>query len=261
MIQRHSFSVQDLDTRLYILSSVSIKPIHTCLMLAPPPTREAITRHRQSSAWELPHSPATGRAISKALLARFSTVWTTPRGIGFTLSSFWRIQTLPSIHPAYGETWLTKLGDTVLYYNLSGTELEHVKEMEVEKGLFMEKALFDYIYVLRACYNTGAKYVAILEDDVLALDGWFHRTLEAAAVAEKQTGYMDTGKCKFPRQLSRSALIHFTKTPRPLSPPVLHRSILRLEQRRVAALSLALAAIMCLRGGHHFHPPLCAAVK
>lgn len=44
-----------------------------------------------------------------------------------------------------------------------------------------EKALFDYTYLLKACQAVNASYVAMLEDDVLALDGWYHRTRQALA--------------------------------------------------------------------------------
>ena len=37
----------------------------------------------------------------------------------------------------------------------------------------------------------------MLEDDVVALDGWYHRTCEALDSAEKQTREMGVSKCEF----------------------------------------------------------------
>jgi hypothetical protein len=55
--------------------------------------------------------------------------------------------------------------------------------MELEGELFREKGLFDYTYLLESCYDTGAPYIAIFEDDVIAMDGWYHRTLSSIAEA------------------------------------------------------------------------------
>lgn len=86
----------------------------------------------------------------------------------------------PMKHPAFSESWLHHLSDRVLFYNLSNSDgaLDRIKKLESEKA-YREKPLLDYIYVSEACIDTGAKYVAVLEDDVLALDGWFHRTKTA----------------------------------------------------------------------------------
>jgi GR25 family glycosyltransferase involved in LPS biosynthesis len=37
----------------------------------------------------------------------------------------------------------------------------------------------DYLYALNACYNTGASYVIMLEDDVIVADGWMAKTRQA----------------------------------------------------------------------------------
>ncbi|CAG8096656.1 unnamed protein product [Penicillium nalgiovense] len=74
----------------------------------------------------------------------------------------------PSQHPAYAEPWLYKLADEA---KIAGRE----------------KALFDYTYLLKACANIDTPYVVMLEDDLVALDGWYHRTQAALSSAEKQT--------------------------------------------------------------------------
>ncbi|KAJ9649471.1 hypothetical protein H2199_000246 [Coniosporium tulheliwenetii] len=93
----------------------------------------------------------------------------------------------PTVHPAYSEAWLHNTADQVLVYDLPADELKHIKELEQEKGLFREKALFDYTYLLKACSAAEAPYIAMLEDDVVAMDGWFHRTQHALDLAEKET--------------------------------------------------------------------------
>ncbi len=57
--------------------------------------------------------------------------------------------------------------------------------------------MFDYTYLLKAAQRTGVNYIVMLEDDVLALDGWYHRTLNAAALAEQQTRSMGAEKCMY----------------------------------------------------------------
>ncbi|OMP83423.1 hypothetical protein BK809_0004804 [Diplodia seriata] len=101
-------------------------------------------------------------------------------------------QTDPTRHPAHDEPWLDNVADRVLrgYEGVSGEELERVKGWEAERGLFRAKGLFDYAYLLQACANTGAAYVVMLEDDVVALDGWYARMREALRVAEEKTRMM-----------------------------------------------------------------------
>ncbi|TKX26267.1 N-Acetylglucosaminyltransferase-IV-like protein [Elsinoe australis] len=82
----------------------------------------------------------------------------------------------PLKHPAYSEPWLSQVADHVLVYNQSDPGFEHTKELETTLN-FREKALLDYIYLLKACQETGTDYTAILEDDVIAMDGWFYRTM------------------------------------------------------------------------------------
>lgn len=92
----------------------------------------------------------------------------------------------PAEHPAYSETWLRNLSNEVLYYNLSHQIMTNVVRLEHE-GLVREKGLFDYTYLLKACYAKGLPYIAILEDDVIAMDGWYHRTIAALEQAEIQS--------------------------------------------------------------------------
>ena len=91
----------------------------------------------------------------------------------------------PEVHPAFHEPWLANLADEVLQYNVSKEQFDHIVEMEQEKGLFREKGLYDYIYLLKPCEATGASHIAIFEDDVVAMDGWYHRTRSGIKQADK----------------------------------------------------------------------------
>ncbi|KAL2221396.1 hypothetical protein M432DRAFT_543321 [Thermoascus aurantiacus ATCC 26904] len=102
----------------------------------------------------------------------------------------------PNQHPAYSEKWLHELADTVLLYDPDEVDIEHIKELETGQARISgrEKGLFDYTYLLKACYAVNASYVVMLEDDIVALDGWYHRTRNALDTAERQTGAMGASK-------------------------------------------------------------------
>jgi hypothetical protein len=110
-----------------------------------------------------------------------------------------------SKHPSYTEPWLGNLADRVLTYNNSRFTSEeqyiHVQELERERERTgvpdREKHMYDYLQMLKECYSVEAKYIAIIEDDVLALDGWFHRTRRGLEDVEKQTQENGENGCKY----------------------------------------------------------------
>ncbi|KAL8709854.1 MAG: hypothetical protein Q9220_005470 [cf. Caloplaca sp. 1 TL-2023] len=94
----------------------------------------------------------------------------------------------PYQHPVYQEPWLHSLADKILLYDTSDQrQFEQLKEMEETKD-YRRKAIYDYTYVLSACIDTGAKWVAMIEDDTLAVSGWYPRTLQALDVADAKGG-------------------------------------------------------------------------
>lgn len=102
----------------------------------------------------------------------------------------------PQVHPAYHQPWLENVADEILGYNVSKQQFEHLVDMEHEQALFREKGLFDYTYLLKACSSTAAPHIVIFEDDVIAMDGWYHRTLAAIGRAKRditrhKQGYSD----------------------------------------------------------------------
>ncbi|KAJ5181704.1 hypothetical protein N7449_011851 [Penicillium cf. viridicatum] len=98
----------------------------------------------------------------------------------------------PSQHPAFAEPWLHKLADQVLLYNASEIDINHIRSLETHEAKIAgrEKVLFDYSYLLKACATVDTPYVIMLEDDLVALDGWYHRTVAALSSAEEQTREM-----------------------------------------------------------------------
>lgn len=148
----------------------------------------------------------------------------------------------PSQHPAYTEPWLRKLADEVLLYNASEVNIGHLQALETNeaKASGLEKALFDYVYLLKACEVVDTPYIIMLEDDVVALDGWYHRTRGALASAEQQTRKIGASKCEYFPSWAYLTLCWLMILPRVIPPPFLHRRVPWLEFRRVAYLPLLL---------------------
>ncbi|RAH56665.1 integral membrane protein [Aspergillus piperis CBS 112811] len=94
----------------------------------------------------------------------------------------------PAEHPAYTEPWLRALADKVLVYDPDVVDIEHIRSLETPeaKKFAREKGLFDYTYLLKECGKQNTSYTVMLEDDVVALDGWYHRTKQALNVAERK---------------------------------------------------------------------------
>ncbi|KIX02446.1 uncharacterized protein Z518_08387 [Rhinocladiella mackenziei CBS 650.93] len=86
--------------------------------------------------------------------------------------------TNPSIHPVFSESWLDILPDRILRYPTTGPEHDQIVAWE-EGGWYRNKTIYDYTYLLKDCYDTGAEYVAMIEDDTLAVAGWFRRLVSA----------------------------------------------------------------------------------
>ncbi|KAJ4374733.1 hypothetical protein N0V83_001809 [Neocucurbitaria cava] len=92
----------------------------------------------------------------------------------------------PATHPSYNEEWLSGLADKVLTYDFGADRLQYIVDMENKGGKFDEKGLFDYSLLLEKCTEQFTPYIAIFEDDTIAMDGWYHRTIAAIHEAEQQ---------------------------------------------------------------------------
>lgn len=104
----------------------------------------------------------------------------------------------PTEHLAYNENWLHAVADTVLVYDKDTVAIEHIAELEQgeAKASAIRKGLFDYTYLLKACQAVNTPYVVVFEDDVVLLDGWYHRAQEALTKAERQTAAKGASQCK-----------------------------------------------------------------
>lgn len=89
----------------------------------------------------------------------------------------------PSIHSVFAEKWLDVVPDRLLQYSKTTPDYDQIKAWE-EGGWYRNKSIYDYKYLLNDCYETGAQYVAMIEDDTLAVDGWFQRLLDALDIVQ-----------------------------------------------------------------------------
>lgn len=69
----------------------------------------------------------------------------------------------PSQHEAWGDEWLHTLPDKIMSSNQTSTD----------------KGRLDYTHLLQACYETKTRHILMLEDDVLAMEGWYDRARQA----------------------------------------------------------------------------------
>ena len=90
----------------------------------------------------------------------------------------------PNVHPIYGQKWLTNVVDKVYLYDIAKERLRKVEKWEKEND-YRWKAVYDYTYILQRCVDTGAQWIAIIEDDTLAMDGWYSQAIEAATKADE----------------------------------------------------------------------------
>ncbi|KAF1968923.1 hypothetical protein BU23DRAFT_255746 [Bimuria novae-zelandiae CBS 107.79] len=94
--------------------------------------------------------------------------------------------TTPSLHPSYAESWLHILADDIVTYaDLPAPERDHIVHLEATDGPeYLTKGLFDYQVVLQRCAAMHTPYIAVFEDDVVAMEGWYARAMRAVERAE-----------------------------------------------------------------------------
>ncbi|KAJ5334970.1 hypothetical protein N7452_007373 [Penicillium brevicompactum] len=92
----------------------------------------------------------------------------------------------PSTHPSFSEEWIETLPDRLITYQHDNPDFERLKHWE-EGGFYRNKTIYDYTHLLKNCYDTGAEYVAMLEDDTLAVKGWLPSALQALDDVKQRT--------------------------------------------------------------------------
>ena len=78
----------------------------------------------------------------------------------------------PNVHPIYHEPWIRSVSNKVLTYDIPESDLSRLKMFEGEHHP-RNKSMYDYRYLLQNCLQTEARYIAIVEDDVIARHGWY----------------------------------------------------------------------------------------
>lgn len=96
----------------------------------------------------------------------------------------------PVEHPIYSEKWAETLPDRLLTYSNDDPDFEQIQKWE-EGGWYRNKTIYDYTHVMRNCYETGAEYVAMVEDDTLAVKGWLPSALQALATVQERSAGRD----------------------------------------------------------------------
>ncbi|GKZ24399.1 hypothetical protein AbraIFM66951_001306 [Aspergillus brasiliensis] len=92
----------------------------------------------------------------------------------------------PSAHPIFSEKWVETLPDRVLLYPKDDNpDYEQLREWE-DGGWYRNKSIYDFTQLMKDCYDTGAEYVAMIEDDTLAATGWLPSTLQALDVIQQR---------------------------------------------------------------------------
>ncbi|EHA25365.1 hypothetical protein ASPNIDRAFT_42277 [Aspergillus niger ATCC 1015] len=93
----------------------------------------------------------------------------------------------PSTLPIFSEKWVEVLPDRVLLYpKEDNPDYEQIREWE-EGGWYRNKTIYDFTHLMKDCYDTGADYVAMIEDDTLAAKGWLSSTLHALDVIHQRS--------------------------------------------------------------------------
>ncbi|KAI4214290.1 MAG: hypothetical protein LQ351_003043 [Letrouitia transgressa] len=93
----------------------------------------------------------------------------------------------PSVHPIYREPWLKAVSDKILEYEVDEDEMARLRMLE-EDHHPRNKSMFDYGYLLSHCLQTGARFVAVIEDDVIAKAGWYTDAMLALQEIQSQVG-------------------------------------------------------------------------
>ena len=94
-------------------------------------------------------------------------------------------QTNPRQHPTYNEPWLKNVADEFIEYNVDEKEMARLRSLE-ENHQFWNKSMYDYEYLLGKCLETDAKWVMLVEDDVLAKEGWYNQAMDALEAIQNQ---------------------------------------------------------------------------
>jgi GR25 family glycosyltransferase involved in LPS biosynthesis len=102
----------------------------------------------------------------------------------------------PTRHPDWDAPWVKALVDDASgYKGLTDLQSAGLRKAEEERDLQL-KGVFDYVYVLERCLEeTGAPFIAVLEDDIVFSADWMARTLRGLQyiVRDRQPSEAENG--------------------------------------------------------------------
>ncbi|KAI0599598.1 hypothetical protein F4775DRAFT_118585 [Biscogniauxia sp. FL1348] len=98
-------------------------------------------------------------------------------------------------HEDYGQPWLVNMADALPTYPSDAETVALIRQLEADNNYesHARKQKIDYAVLLSACARVRPRYTMTLEDDVVALDGWYHRALAALATAARKTAKLGRG--------------------------------------------------------------------
>ncbi|KAI1137673.1 integral membrane protein [Hypoxylon sp. FL0543] len=94
-----------------------------------------------------------------------------------------------SQHEDFRQPWLANMADSLPTYPNDTQTIDLVRQLEIDGNYeaHARKQKIDYSVLLEECAKVNPKYTMTLEDDVVALDGWYHRALSALQTATRKT--------------------------------------------------------------------------
>ncbi|KAH9905473.1 integral membrane protein [Xylariomycetidae sp. FL2044] len=94
-----------------------------------------------------------------------------------------------SVHEDYAQPWLLNMADNLPTYPDDPETFRLVQQLEIDNNYeaHARKQKIDYAVLLGECAKVNPRYTLTLEDDVVALDGWYHRALHALEAATRKT--------------------------------------------------------------------------
>lgn len=104
-----------------------------------------------------------------------------------------------SVHSDYDQPWVKSMVDIFPSYDDDPDNLALVQGMQRERKVTRKhatKSKLDYSIVLEECQKTGATHTLMVEDDVVFLDGWLHRTMQALDAVTSKTHEAGHLNCK-----------------------------------------------------------------
>ncbi|KAI1358556.1 integral membrane protein [Xylaria arbuscula] len=162
-----------------------------------------------------------------------------------------------SEHEDSSARWLHNIVDSLPTYPEDDQLIELVRMLENDKSYpaHARKQKIDYSVLLGECAKVRPAYTVTLEDDIIALDGWYHRTLFALQTAVRKTKELGRDQFLYLRIFYDSRLLGWNSEEWPyyfgysllvaLSVVTLVSSVRRYFPAARQAISIELVLVIC----------------